>query len=414
MKNKLSLILVCIFLISILTACGHTHTATGEWYADLDGHWQKCECGATINKEMHNVKDDECTICGSEIVFYEDGGAQLTLYNEHGDPTYCATYAEDESLMFEGSYEYTYDENGDMHSEAYYDNGVPSYEFEYAHSESGETYLADAVYYHEDGTKSFCKYDVNGNYLYYANLDAEGNVLDATEYEYNEERSWMSAKEYSNEVLAAEYEYAIDEEGNQQPLKEITYNEDGSWIGIEYDLYDNPVIEIHSDAEGNVELDRRYEHTYDEDGNKLLTKTYDNGVLTEEVEFLFGSDEDGDWSMSGKTTVYHEDGSKTVKDGDIEATWHTEITYDAEGNVTEELRYEYDYDEDGDSIGSRGYKNGKLFAEMEAIIGEDGETTAILETEYNEDGSKTVLEYDTEFNLLSETTYDAEGNVVEE
>ena len=198
-----------------------------------------------------------------------------------------------------------------------------------------------------------------------------------------------------------------------QLLKEISYNEDGSWIGAEYDLYENQVIEIHSNANGNVELDRRFEHTYDEDGNKTLTKTYDNGVLVEEVEFWVGSDEDGTWSMSGKTTTYHEDGSKTVSDGDLEATWSSETTYDAAGNVVEELRYEYTQDENGEATSTKGYKNGKLFVETQAITTEEGEP-GILWIDYEEDGSKTVTEFDENFELVKETVYDAAGNVISE
>lgn len=237
-------------------------------------------------------------------------------------------------------------------------------------------------------------------------------MWDAAEYTYNDAGNWVGVKEYVEGVLTAEREYSIEADGNQQLLKEIIYNEDGSWIGAEYDLYENQIIEIHSDADGNVALDRRFEHTYDAEGNKTLTKTYDNGVLVEEMEFWFGSDEEGSWSMSGKTTTYHEDGSKTVSDGDLEATWSSEITYDADGNVVEELRYEYDQDENGESTGSRGYKNGKLFVETKAITGPDG-APGILWTEYREDGTKTVTEYNESFDVVNKTVYDADGNVIE-
>ena len=249
--------------------------------------------------------------------------------------------------------------------------------------------------------------------MLFRSIDAEGTVWNAVEYTYNDAGTWMGEKDYVDGILAAEREYSIDADGNQQLIKEITYNEDGSWIGAEYDLYENQVIEIHTNADGNVELDRRFDHTYDEDGNKTLTKTYDNGVLVEEQEFWVGFDEDGTWSMSGKTTTYHEDGSKTVSDGDLEATWSSETTYDAAGNVVEELRYEYEQDENGEATASRGYKNGKLFVETQAITLPSGEP-GMLWTEYNEDGTKTITELSENFEPVKETVYDAEGNVISE
>lgn len=414
MKKLLLLSFSFALLLTIPTACGHTHTATGSWSSDLKNHWQLCECGETFNSGSHTLENDVCTVCGSEIVTYEDGGGYLSLCNEHGDCVYAAYYAADGSVEHEERYEYTYDADGSMLAETYYDGETLSAEYEYAQSSSGEIYFAKATNYNEDGSRSTGEYDEAGNMLYYANIAADGSVWDAAEYTYNDSGSWMGIKEYVNGTLAAEREYSLDADGNTLPLREITYNEDGSWYGIEYDLYGNEVIEIENDADGNVVMDRRFEHDYDAEGNKTLTKTYENGILIEEVEFLFGSDDEGSWSMSGKTTIYHEDGSKTVSDTDLEATWHTEITYDAAGNVVEELRYEYDQDEGGNATGSRGYKNGRLFTETQAITGPDGESAGMLWIDYHEDGSKTVSELDENLELVKETVYDAAGNVISE
>lgn len=406
--------LICALTLTMLTACGHTHTAAEGWKSDSENHWHICsECEEIFDSTSHTLENDVCTVCGSEIVTYESGEKQLTIYNEQGDSIFFAVYESDGRVVVAERYEYTYDADGNKCGGVYYDGETLSAEYEYAQSSSGETYLAKDTNYYEDGSKSTYEYDEHGNTLYFANIDAEGSVWDAAEYTYNDAGNWVGAKEYVEGVLAAEREYAIDGAGHQQLLREITYSEDGSWVGAEYDLYENQVIEIHTNAEGNVELDRRFEHTYDDEGNKTLTKTYDNGVLVEEVEFWFGTDEDGSWSMSGKTTTYHEDGSKTVTDGDLDTTWSSETTYDAQGNVVEELRYEYEQDENGEAIGSKGYKNGKLFVETQAITLPGGEP-GMLWTEYNEDGTKTVTELNENFEPVKETVYDAEGNVISE
>ncbi len=410
-------LLSCTLMLTALTACGspaHTHSAE-IWSADLENHWKLCECGETFDTGAHTTENDICTVCSSEIMIFEDGDAFLQTYNEHGDPLLYVSYAADGSVGSEEHREYVYDADGNklsIFSTEYDGSGNLTAEHEFAPNDAGGFQNIKDTYYYEDGTKEVTEYDTNWNLIFSAYYDADGSVLHSTSYEYNEEYTWMSETFYSGEMLAAERTYSIDADGVTELLTEKTYNEDGSWIGMEYDLYGNQVIEIQSDAEGNVELDRRYEHTYDAEGNRTLTKTYNNGVLVEEVEYLFGSDDNGSWSMSGKTTVYHEDGTKTVSDSDSEATWSTEITYDADGNVLEEIRYEYDKNEDGDSTGSRGYKNGKLFVETKVITGSDGETTGIHWIDYHDDGTKTVTEYDDMFELISKTVYDAAGNVI--
>ena len=82
--------------------------------------------------------------------------------------------------------------------------------------------------------------------------------------------------------------------------------------------------------------------------------------------------------------------------------------------MLEEIRYECEEDEDGESIGSKGYRDGKLFKEVQAIRGADGETTGTLWIDYYEDGGKTVPEYNNTFDLVKETIYGAVGNVARE
>ena len=82
--------------------------------------------------------------------------------------------------------------------------------------------------------------------------------------------------------------------------------------------------------------------------------------------------------------------------------------------MPEEIRYECEEDEDGESIGSKGYRYGKLFKEVQVIRGADGETTGRLWIDYYEDGGKTVAEYSDTFDLVRKTIYGAVGNVIRE
>jgi len=283
---------------------------------------------------------------------------------------------------------------------------------EAAHTLDGTlcTVCGSDIQKNEDGTCVLSTFNENGDCIRMVCYNADGSTEYAYEYEYGSNA--MTEKEYLGDLLVAQREHTADTDGNMFLQRETSYLEDGTSTVMEYDASGNELLQQGYSADGTLELDVRYEYTYDADGNMLLKETYENGELRQQMEFIHGSDSEGSWSRSGKTTEYHEDGTKTVFDSDPDSTWSTEITYDADGTVISELRYEYEYDENGESIGSKGYKNGRLFEQMQAVIDANGETQAVIYTEYAEDGSKTVREYDTSFDLVKETVYDAHGNVV--
>ena len=249
-----------------------------------------------------------------------------------------------------------------------------------------------------------------GNYVYYARHALDGSVISAFEYEYGD--GWMTETEYAADILTARREYALDPLGNQTTLKDISYSEDGSFTVTAFDEYGNETLSGRYAADGRAESEITYENVYDANGNRTLCRTYTDGVLTQEMEFRFGSDAEGSWSTSGKTTTYHEDGSKTVEDSAEDSTWATTITYDANGVVTEEIRYVYEYNDQGEAVGAKGYRNGTLFEESRSTRGPNGEALGFAIISYEEDGSKTVWEYDDKLAMVKETVYDAHGHVI--
>lgn len=329
-----SIIFSCTMVLALLTACsGHTHSPFGGWVSDAENHWHTCACGEPMDTAAHTLKNDVCTVCGNEIFIFEDGTKQMLIYNEQGDCIRCVSYAADGSMESEDRTEYVYDNNGNKLSEKTYSTGALFAEYEYATSADGETYMAKETYYNADGTRHSSEYDENWNTLHSASYAADGSVEYAYEYEYSADGSWMGEKSYQGDMLISEQEYLLDAEGSQTTIRHIFYNEDGSSTLCEYDEY----------------------------GNETL-----------------------------------------------------EITYDAAGNVTHELRYEYEYDENGNQISGKGYENGRLFEQAQTIIGSDGETESVFMISYDADGGKIVREYDNSFDLVKETIYDAYGNVISE
>lgn len=420
---------VCILALTLLTGCinvqtvgdslaqvqngSHTHTVTGNWEADMGEHWHVCDaCGEAADKAAHTLKNGRCTVCGSDVIENDDGSGNLFVYNDHEDLTWLVTYADDGSVESESRTEYTYDNNGDVLTQKSYEDGVLVSAAEYACTADGTSYISMECYYYEDGSSDVYEYDGNRNLISASTCDADGAVLYSHQYDYNGSASWIIETEFTGDVLTAERTCSIDEDGMQHLITEILYNDDGSTENREYDAYDELVIEIYKDADESVTLEYRYEHLYDNNGHKTLTRTYENSVLIEEQEYGFGSDEEGEWVESRKCTTYHADGSRTVRDTDWEnGEWSSEITYDANGGVLKELRYEYIKNEEGDSVGTKSYRNGVLFEEMHNVTDENGAVTGLVVTQYSEDGGKSVTEYDAEFNVLKETAYDAAGDV---
>ena len=105
-RKKFRGYLICALTLTMLTACGHTHTAEGGWESNLENHWHTCgECEETFDSAAHTLENDVCTVCGSEIVTYESGEKQLSIYNEHGDCVLFAIYDTAGSVTAEERYE---------------------------------------------------------------------------------------------------------------------------------------------------------------------------------------------------------------------------------------------------------------------------------------------------------------------
>ena len=429
MKRKFfATLLVCT---ALLTACGkpdetipvdliipdsgesHTHAPSAEWLCDFDSHWHPCDCGEQLDKAAHTLDGVNCTVCGGEVVTFEDGTKQITVYNSHGDFSQFIFYDAEGNVSADERSVFVYDTDGNMTSMDFYLNGKLDSSYEYKLNADTEPYMACRTSYYEDGSHQTDTFDENFNTLRSVYFSAEEKIETDSRYTYNEDGSRMSAQIYQNGTLTCEQEARRNEEGFWDTLAERFYGEDGS-IAYTYDDSGNPLSEIHYKPDGSVDVEYAYENVYNLTGDLILRRTFTNGMLTMEMEYIYGIEADGStWSRSGKTTEYYGDGTYLIRDSNLENTWSSEITYAANGSVINELRYEYLYDEKGNSIGSRGYENGRLTTEYAEILNEIGKSIGLTTTNYNEDGTKTVCEFDSQMELVSETTYDANGNPIE-
>ena len=428
MKKKLFFaLLICS---TLLTACGgsskadnpapvessasaHVHIPSPDWISDFDSHWRKCECGEEMVKAAHTLEEVNCIVCGSEIITSDDGTKQLTAYNSHGDCSQYISYDADGNVINDEFYDYTYTAAGKYTAMKAYHNGFCYSSYEYTLDSEGSVYMATQTTNFEDGSYQIDTYDENFNTLRTLYHDAVENRENDHRFTYSEDGSRMTEQTYQDGTLTYEQECRWDNEaGFWNIIAERSYGEDGS-LAYTYDDSGNVLSEIRYKPSGSVEVEYSYENVYDLAGNLILKRTFTNGTLTQEMEYIFGSDAEGSWSRSGKTIDYHSDGSKTIYDEDRSGTWSSTITYNADGKVIHELRYEYLFNENGDSIGSKGYENGRLFTEFMAILDDSGDTIGIRNIDYHEDGSKVVCEYNDAFELVREITYDPSGAAIE-
>lgn len=290
----------------------HTHTA-GEWMADLENHWQVCtECGEALDTAAHTMDEsDICEVCRKSVCDYGDGTYGIFSYDEQGVLCEDGYYDADGELISRYRYVFEYYEDGNVKSEKDYMYDPALYgeaemltsEAVYLYCENteyGEVYQSENTTYSEDGSKIYTECAENGDILRTIEYDAQGNEVNVSRYEYEQdeqgERSYMAI--YENEVLSYEEFCMSVPNSSSVTTKQVYYNEDGSvWNMTEY------------------------EYEFDEEGNLLYQSASTDGVLA--WENIYESDDEG-WNYLAKEITYDENGELV-----------SEISYDAYGNEVE-------------------------------------------------------------------------------
>ncbi len=233
-------------------------------------------------------------------------------------------------------------------------------------------------------------YDEHGNMIKSAEYDADGNLISESvnEYDYDADGNPLKCKETVDGRLSSETEYTVI--GGESVVAKYTYYyEDGSKFVNEYDGYGNVVLLI----------------DYNEDG-----------TVTRQTESQYAKDDDGEWYERSSTDTYS-DGAKIEAEYDRYGYTTSRVIYDVDGNITSSESWEYTYDENGFITVKKEYSDGVLGSEayFKIVEEDDGGRFSYPEivTTYGEDGSRTVCVYDENNELVSETRYDADGNVIE-
>ncbi len=379
----------------------------------------------------------------SKRTHYDNGYKYVTFYNEIGNVTKEIYYDQDGEVSYECTHEYTFDDRGNMLSEKEYEDGTLRREYEYSYSTSDpdRTYMSKRTDYLNGSPNRVEIYNENRETISEIEYDADGKVIHTHtfEYEYDDNGKLLKRHEYENGRLIETREnvYYPDGSGETYFSKNIMYYEDGSYRVIVYNThgsivsdthyfadstrlentYDdngNDLSETYYDADGNISAKFTYEYTYDNKGNIVLRKEYKNDTLYSETEYSYKTDDPEDVYASQKTYYYDNLSKEVIKYDECGATI-SEVVYDAQGNVEFSATYENEYDDEGNFLNEKKYENGVLTCLREYSYYTNGYsgTYTSKRTEYFENGSSLVTVYSENGEIISETHYDKDGNVIE-
>ena len=242
----------------------------------------------------------------------------------------------------------------------------------------------------DDGSADIYSYDQYGNILRYACFDAEGNMVSESRYEneYDDNGNLLVSRFYSDGVLQNEDLYEANANGEYVLVKSTMFYDGGCTVN-EYDENGNMVHVIDSDDAGNVSGESWHEYTMDADGGFYESKYTE--CLPE----------------GGKLEAqYNPVGDIIVR-----------VWYDENDNETRVDTWEYEYNEEGQSAWEKQYTDGVLVYEVTGYAEYSNSDFSMRYPEciieYYEDGTRMEQKYGPTGEVETETTYGANGDVVE-
>ena len=234
-----------------------------------------------------------------------------------------------------------------------------------------------------DGGAEINNFNEKGNQIRCTGYSKDGSVAYdyVTEYRYGENDEIIYCATYQNGRLYETYEN-IDGTIQEEYFEESGYHT----LSITYKGYlgDTIINQWYAyDPEDNVRYESYTETFIDENGEKHRVKETETNYL---------------------------DGIKTIGEYDSCMNPLSIKEYDFDGNLLSAIEGYYEYNEEGVLLYKKILLNGKL----ESEIFFDAET--FYETKniyYSNDGSYTVTEYNENGDIISETRYDLDGNIIE-
>lgn len=238
-----------------------------------------------------------------------------------------------------------------------------------------------------DGSFDINSYDGYGNITRSTSYEnGEVTFESVNEYFYNNYGNVLFYNSYENGVLTGEYSFAVNTEG-YSVLQEIkTFYDDGSYSVESYNENGDSMKYVVYDENDNILHETTYEYELTEDGftytSKNLTVDYENDAKHEYLYNEMGDRVNYTEYNSIDMVVYSEDNEYEYDDQGRKTYRKTVVN----GIISEEIFFAYHEEDDG----------WWSYYDKQIV--------------YNEDGSYTVFRFDENDELLSEESFDANGN----
>lgn len=399
-KKMISMILATLLMMTsaaFAEGTAHTHAPAEAWERNLEEHWHVCECGEKLEAEAHVLDDVMCTVCGSEIWLYDDGTGDAVNYTEYGDVARSTSFDENGEIIDDYVYRIEYDAEGNKVREEVFWEDFLIEVVEYAMGRDGYIVPTVQTGYDPEGGRSVNEYNDYGSVVRSASYDMEDKLIyeELSQYEYDEEGWIIHTKtvgtyagggsfvsefnQYGDDTLTAFYdadgalesgtrsEYEYDEDGNrvwvkvyelpddflrQESLYASEEDEDGLWhyektfiyysvedgtrSVCEYDKYGNELTETIYGADGEAETVYRSEYEFDEFGNVLMHKRYENDRLCLVRQYEVEDEEDWVRHYEKISIELYEDGSMYIREFDMDGSEISAVLFDANGDPVPE------------------------------------------------------------------------------
>ena len=303
------------------------------------------------------------------------------------------------------------------------------------------------------------QFDSDGKPLSFSFYNADGTYNGEVEYVYEKDLKVKALQYNAARGLESETRYTYKEDriiqeesywnGQKNDTTEYTYNSYGELLYTTHrgdnSQYDEIVLKTFRDKSlreyrfdrGGSEYSCDYVSNYDWQGRQTEEKGYGkDGTLSSSTVYSY--DEGGNHTGSVHTYYSDYDGSYSVTEYDADYNPVSDKTYSKDGSVESWTEYEYDkarhtrtdsrysgdgkledrevhqYDDQNNELWSKSYdEDGKLRCEYTYTYDSTGIRTGITSTYYNSwNNTKTVTEYDGNWNQISEKEYDANGNLI--
>ena len=334
-----------------------------------------------------------------------DGSGNLLLdatstYDADGAETYTGTHSDGERFL------YLYRPDGQIQEYFLYGpDGTQTSHCVYTYDSSGR--LLENLWYNRDGTEDRTVYHYDGDLLI-------GTTSIYPDIDYTSECTFLYGPRGIR--FGSHYEY----DGSPSDYEDVT-DISGAWCLRSFS-YTPASREVYSTT------------YYDWDLRDLKTEGFDmNGNLTSLSERVYS---DTGEHMGTKYTRYNEDGTYTVSQTDLHYDTQYYETYSSDGRLLNRVDYRYDssgvmlsyleteYNEDGSftkteidsnyhTIGSETYdSSGSLLSTAAYEYDASGKRIGSTVTVYYYDGSYTVTVTDANYKTVSEKTYDKDGNLI--